>query len=274
MNVQDTRWPTIGRTGGRFFDVDDQGFLLNQLDEVVLQEAWQPLVQEGVDRILALVGGDLDGLYLRGSVAAGRAWDRTSDIDFIALTKREIGDDLGDLIESLESSYPIVREVVIEIVALDDLFRSDRLRFMKVVLKAQCRHLAGVDRRPELPLVRPGRKMVFAAHTLEERHVAFERMRSAGLDARTLELRTHAFFRAALRCGFELLEETLQRYTRDIDLCADVLQAANPGHAPLFERVYRGALERPSSCDLEVATAYMEWFRNERALRFADWEQR
>lgn len=255
------RWPQRGVRGGCYYPMDDDGFLVNDLDAVPMQEAWAGLVRDAVDGVVGALGPQLDGVYLRGSVAEGRAWDTTSDVDLIVVTTEPVAWTATDLIADLERRYAIAREVVVEVFDLAAVRTEERIRFLQVVLRAQSRFLHGTDRRPELPRVRPGWSMVFAAHTLEQRYAGFTRRSAEGpRDERSWRLATQAFFRAALRCGFELFEEDIGRYTRDLDLCAAVLAVAEPG-TEVFDEVYASALREPREDDLALAAEYIAWYR-------------
>lgn len=271
MNVV---WPSEGRNGGRYFPVDEAGYLANQLDDVPIQSGWQQLVETAVDKVTSLLDDVVDGVYLRGSVAEGRAWDFTSDVDFIVITTVPAARPVTEVISSLEAMHPIAREVVIDLVPLDDVRLAERFRFMQVVLKVQSRLLFGTDRRTEFPPVRAGWGMVFAAHSLDQRYERFCRMRRCVSDKTTRRLRTQAFFRAALRCGFELYEEELRRYTRDIDLCAAVISTADPARSALFESALQCALGDDHENEPEVAADFMSWFRQEYLTRAGRGEQR
>lgn len=269
MNGVGRDCPHRGMNGGEYFPQDSDGVLTNVLDGIPIQEPWQSLVDATTRRIGEIFDQELDGLYLRGSVAAGRAWPRTSDIDFIALTREPSTH--AAVIEqtsvSLLAAHPIAREVVIEVFDLQSLRNRSELAYMGVVLRVQSRFLTGADRRQEFPPSRPGPGMVYAARTLENRFNAFVALRQRPGSMQTVRLRTNAFFRACLRCGFELLESEIGRFTRDIDLCAQVLAWRYPDRADLFCSLYRRALSEPAPDDVATASEFMAWFIEERRVQ-------
>lgn len=256
--------PEVGRHGGRFFPQDADGWLVNELDAVPLQPEWSGLVAAVVEAVVTCLGPALDGLYLRGSVAEGRAHVRTSDLDAMALV--EVVDErdrraLHAVLSDLEASSEVAREITVDLFTLDDLDRSWSHRHLPVVLRAQSRILHGRDHRPALAPARPGPDMVFAAHDLERRRAWLDDALASIADARRRELRLQAFFRAALRAGFELHEVELGRYTRDIDLCAQVLELSEPDRSGLFWDAHRRALVPDDDHGAHAADALMEWYR-------------
>jgi predicted nucleotidyltransferase len=263
-------WPVVGPAGGRYFEMTPCGYIANIWDETPIQEEWRPLVDDAVVSVTQCLGGDLDSIYLRGSVAEGRARFATSDLDLVVISRSPTHPSFSWPTEELHRRHPFTREVSIETCALGDLRTDPRLSYMRVVLKVQCRLLHGIDRRYEMKRARPGWEMVFAAHTLEDRHARFVALRETGSDRITLDRRTQSFFRAALRSGFELYEDEIGRFTRDIDLCAQVLAVAQPSEADLFHCICRRTLQPAQRDDVEVAARYMEWFLPTRKQRLVE----
>ena len=256
-----------GRNGGRFFPQDSDGWIVNDLDQVGMQPEWSALVDDTVAAIVGHMVDHLDAIYLRGSVAEGRARKRTSDLDIIVLGS-EAPKGLGTLVADLERAHPVAREIAI------DAFRSDQVRmdpdlaYLRVVLKAQARLLRGTDIRPYLPRVRPGRDMVFGVHNLGHRRLRLAQALEHPREGRAVGLSIQSFFRAALRSGFELLESSLERFTRDIDLCADLLVLAYPSSSALFESALDQALAPNAATAGVTADAFMAWFTPEYECTF------
>jgi predicted nucleotidyltransferase len=263
-------WPVVGHAGGRYFEMTPCGYIANMWDETPIQQEWRPLVDDAVVSVSRCLGVDLDSIYLRGSVAEGRARFITSDLDLVVINRSRSHERFYWPTEQLHCRHPFARKVSIESCALEDLRSDPRLRYMRVVLKVQCRILHGTDRRDEMERVRPGRKMVFAAHTLEDRYACFVALRVSVSDRIALDHRTQSFFRAALRSGFELYEDEIGRFTRDIDLCAQVLAVAEPSEAELFHSMWQRALQPAQRDDVEVAARFMEWFLPTREQRLVE----
>lgn len=263
-------WPAHGRTGGRYVPQDNDGFIVNELDDIPLQAEWAPLVEAATARVSTALGPELDGLYLRGSVAEARARAKTSDIDLIAIGAGDFPmpqELLDDIAYALACEHPIAREVVIDGLSLDDLRQSHRHRYLQVVLVAQSRHLIANDRRHEFPRCRPGPEMIFLAHRLETMHARF--LASSPVQGgRDPRMRPQSMLRSCLRAGFELLEPSIGRFTRDIDLCCDVLIAAFPQHQATFERALELCL-MPGAGGVEATISrFMDWYREEYTRRF------
>lgn len=257
-----------GRSGGRFFPQDEAGWIVNHLDDVAFQPEWTELVEHARRSLIDLFTPSLEAIYLRGSVAEGRARAYTSDLDIIVLASNPI-QDLSPLVADLERAHTIAREVAVDAFDTRKVKTTADLAYMRVVLKIQARLLHGTDIRPALPLVRPGKNMVFGAHHLGYRHFRLQRHLVSG-DTRAPKLAVQSFFRAALRSGFELLEPTIRRFTRDIDLCTDLLCLAFPTRGALFEDALAQALAPDLSEARALAGEYMAWFSRAHACAFPE----
>ena len=257
-----------GHEGGRFFALDPAGNIDSFPDQVVMQPEWSSLANETISAIVQRAGDRLDGIYLRGAVAEGRARPFTSVLVVIVVTRSNGLPTLAHEVAELEARFPFVKEIAVEVYSLEAIRSELRLRYVQVMLRAQSRHVWGVDRRLEFPSVKPGKEMVFSAHSLETRYGAICDLWASGRSSpRVLRLRSQSFFRAALRSGFELYEEELGLYTRDIDLCADILAEKAPEQAALFYAVEVASLREPELGDAELARSFMEWFLPMRSKR-------
>ena len=78
---------------GSYFGIDKEGYLINPASEDKLQEQWKPAIDDLVEAYKENHGEHLESIYVRGSVAKGKAIDYVSDIDvfaYVNLPKDEI----------------------------------------------------------------------------------------------------------------------------------------------------------------------------------------
>ena len=132
--------------------VDAGGYLVTGAALANLPPAYRPVVDDCVAALTAFP--ELDGLYLYGSVATGRARPPGSDLDLLALWTSIV--DVSAAVAALSDRHAaVVREIGLAQARVDSLAaEADRC-----FLKHYCVLLAGRDRRAELPRCRPSRAL-------------------------------------------------------------------------------------------------------------------
>jgi hypothetical protein len=132
--------------------VDADGYLVTGAALANIPPAYQPVIDDCVAALTAFP--ELDGLYLYGSVATGRACPPESDLDLLVLWTSTV--DVSATVAALSARHAaVVREVGLAQAGVDSLAdEADRC-----FLKHYCVPLAGRDRRPALPRCRPSRSL-------------------------------------------------------------------------------------------------------------------
>jgi uncharacterized protein len=132
--------------------VDADGYLVTGAALVNIPPAYRPVVDDCVAAMTAFP--ELDGLYLYGSVATGRARPPDSDLDLLALWTSTV--DVSATVATLSARHAaVVREVGLAEAGVESLAdEADRC-----FLKHYCVPLAGRDRRADLPRCRPSRRL-------------------------------------------------------------------------------------------------------------------
>jgi hypothetical protein len=132
--------------------VDADGYLVTGAALVNIPPAYRPVVDDSVAAMTAFP--ELDGLYLYGSVATGRARPPDSDLDLLALWTSTV--DVSATVATLSARHAaVVREVGLAEAGVESLAdEADRC-----FLKHYCVALAGRDRRADLPRCRPSRRL-------------------------------------------------------------------------------------------------------------------
>jgi len=132
--------------------VDADGYLVTGAALVNIPPAYQPVVDDCVAALTAFP--ELDGLYLYGSVATGRARPPDSDLDLFALWASRV--DVSATVAALSTRHAaVIREVGLAEAGVDSLAdEADRC-----FLKHYCVPLAGRDRRADLPRCRPSHRL-------------------------------------------------------------------------------------------------------------------
>jgi hypothetical protein len=132
--------------------VDADGYLVTGAARANIPPAYRPVVDDCVAAMTAFP--ELDGLYLYGSVATGRARPPDSDLDLLALWTSTV--DVSATVATLSARHAaVVREVGLAEAGVESLAdEADRC-----FLKHYCVPLAGRDRRADLPRCRPSRRL-------------------------------------------------------------------------------------------------------------------
>jgi uncharacterized protein len=132
--------------------VDAAGYLVTGAGLTNVPPAYRPVIADGVAALPAFP--ELDGLYLYGSVATGRARPPDSDLDLLALWTSTV--DASATVAALSARHAaVVREVGLAEASVDSLAEEADRCF----LKHYCVPLAGRDRRADLPRCRPSRQL-------------------------------------------------------------------------------------------------------------------
>ena len=132
--------------------VDADGYLVTGAAPGNVPPAYRPVIDDCVATLTAFP--ELDGLYLYGSVATGRARPPRSDLDLLALWTSTV--DASAAVAAVSARHAdVVREIGLAQAQVDSLAaEADRC-----FLKHYCVPLAGRDRRADLPPCRPSRAL-------------------------------------------------------------------------------------------------------------------
>ena len=199
--------------------VDADGYLVTGAALANIPPPYQPVIDDCVAALTAFP--ELDGLYLYGSVATGRARPPESDLDLLVLWTSTV--DVSATVAALSARHAtVVREVGLAQAGVDSLTDEADCCF----LKHYCVPLAGRDRRPALPRCRPSRSLArgFAGHlptilrsiverTPDPEVAATKVARRLLLGVATIESASHATWTTDRATGAALLAEHHPQWT-------------------------------------------------------------
>ncbi|MFW5994887.1 MAG: hypothetical protein ACOCRN_02160 [Spirochaetia bacterium] len=140
--------------------IDEFGYIRTEVSLDLIAPEFQALVNDAATRVPQVLDAEFAGLYLYGSVAAGRAVAGRSGLDLFLVLQAEPDDTVLSRIREfageLESeSSGLVREVSIESTWLDEVFNGPNRLARQVFLRHMCVCIAGDDIRDELPRFAP-----------------------------------------------------------------------------------------------------------------------
>ena len=230
---------------GCYLEADEQGVLLGSAGDAVVREPWASAVEALVRRYVAAWGNDLHSVYVRGSVAKGWALEGSSDVDTLAVLRRDASGEAGS--ESVDAwasaveaemrhALPFVVGVEVDVVPFE--VALDRARIEAFVLKTQATCVHGQDLADRLEPYVLGPEVAFQTRFFRQHLESFVR----GYAHEPVTDRPGFLVwmvRRFLRLGMELVMVKEGRYTRDLYLCYESFAK----HYPAWEGEMRQALE-------------------------------
>ncbi len=200
--------------------LDEEGFIINDLSLDNLQPEYLPIVNDILKFYKTEFPKNIHSVYLRGSVAKGKAVPNISDIDTFAISYSEITrQDLLDRIKfyhEMTAKYPFLKGIEIFTKTLEEVQSSERLQFL---LQSQCLFVEGKDLRPELPKFGIGEWAYAHSNDID----GGIKMLKGWLEKETAEedLKENCtwIMKRTVRIGFELVMEKEQCFTRDLYPC-------------------------------------------------------
>lgn len=199
---------------GSYFEVDEDGYLINPASLDKVQNLYKTLIDEVVEINKSHYGEKLKHVFVRGSVAKGEAVEYVSDIDFIVyvdIPDNEIDNSWVDEVEAgLMKKYPFVCGMEFWASPISEIEEDYGLLIQSILVYGD---------EIKLPKMKPDKNMM--------RHLPFIETRMPWFDDKLKNIDSESevkkgcewFMKNTLRCGFELTMERSKRYTRDLYLC-------------------------------------------------------
>lgn len=222
---------------GSYFEVDEDGYLINPASIDKVQEKWKPVLDDVVEVYKKHFGNKLINVYVRGSVAKGEAVDGASDVDisaYVDLEKDEIESGWqSEDYKRLKEKYPFVEDFEIVAKPLSDM----SVRFM--LSQSICLYGEPFNVSPR----KPGNDMILHISNDQRYENAEKWFRDVdpSLEER-IKGRCVGLMKNILRSGFEITMERSKRYTRDLYLCYKDFSEYYPEKEALMREVLDLAL--------------------------------
>ena len=118
------------------YKIDKNGFIVNEANSKKIQPYYRKILAEINKLYNEKLGDSLISVYIRGSVSVGKAKFGISDIDSVAVTKKEVSKEeiLGIIKASkrLEKKYPKAGFFDLTVVSLGELKNSKSYKLIIV----------------------------------------------------------------------------------------------------------------------------------------------
>lgn len=228
---------------GSYFEVDEDGYIINPASLEKIQGEWKELVDDIVEVYKKAYGENLKQVYIRGSVAKGEAVKGISDIDTFAYvdlspeylkennTNREIRKDLVE-------KYQFVEDIEMGAFPLSEI-PDDYITLNQSIC---------VYGKPiEIPRMKPGKEMAIHSPNFHNRFVWFEKFLAKKSEPEE-EIKKGCVWlmKGLLRVGFELTMERSGKYTRDLYRCYETFSEYYPEKEAEMREVLHLALNPTS----------------------------
>jgi hypothetical protein len=229
---------------GDVLPLDAEGYLVNPCRSELIVPPWSDAVAAIKAAYLQHLAEKMHSLYLRGSVAKGRAIAEVSDIDTFAVIFGERDQIDRSWVRAFQQymavQFPFQTGIEIGFVPYRAVCDAYGARGSRRMIKTQCICLWGEDLAPLIPPYKPGRALVGHAFGIKADIQLVVEQLPAIEDIPTICRRCQWIMKRLLRTGFELVMEREQTYTRDLYPC----YVAFSRHFPAQEQQMKHALEQ------------------------------
>lgn len=225
---------TIKRYGS-LWNIDDHGYFYSNLSQNQIHESpYKEVIAEVINSYLTYTPDKVHSIYVRGTVARGYAVRGISDFDVYAITQKEVNTPWSIQEQSrIQTLYPEIKQIQMDFVPMKYFEESDRIRFMRFVLKTQSVCIYGKDLSPTISPFRLSPEIV--NFDISYLPIAIQKVRStiteSQLSSEDIKVECHHLMKKVVRTGLALIALTEQIYTRDLGLCYDAFVKCYPDQA-------------------------------------------
>jgi len=250
-------------------ELDSEGLIINSGKAELIQTEYKIILDKVLNCCLENISKDnLIGIYIRGSVAVGRAIKNLSDIDCVVIVKENISNCRWKILlsENIIRMFPFVTMLDLTIVTQNDIVSSQSLIRLKTNLVAQSVCLYGKNIFDTISSVKPDRKLAINLYKnlrceLTELRDYFS---SNGIEKEFQKvIRPPKFWcvwimRDIIRSGLALVMIDKPVYSQDLETCLEVFSQTYPEYQNMMQQAL--ILERNSTNDKGVVLGFLDSF--------------
>jgi hypothetical protein len=250
---------------GSYFDIDENGYLVNPTSQDKIQTRWQPVIEAVLETYQKVFGEKLQNVYIRGSVAKGEAVDNVSDIDtfaYVDMEKDEINYDWVNKAEKIIlEKYPFVEGIEF---IVSPISSSQENHIM--LNQSLCVYGEPID----VPRLKVDKNLAIHAPSFNKRLERFEKFYTQ--EKTPEQIKSHCVWqmKGFLRVGAEITLERSKKYTRDLYKCYEVFSEYYPEKELDMRAVLHLALNPVNDKDKikEVIDGFGVWLLGENKKYF------
>ena len=238
---------------GRFLNLTDDGFIVNDTDRSLIIPPWNDLVDSVTAKLLS--HPEISSVYLRGSIPRGLAIENVSDADFVYFSETDLSPFENEISTWVERHYPFVKGIELGREtkrSFNQVMKPQTRPYQQMLLKTQALLLGGEDL---LAAVLP-----FAADLNLFSHCLWIKKEYSKLDRDDAKKRKW-FSKRLVRSGLELTINRSKQFTRDLYPCYVKFCEFYPNHQEIMRDVLSNALNGHIS--LQKFAPLVEWIDSE-----------
>lgn len=226
-------------TQGYIVYPDNNGVLHNTLTITQTQPHWMEAVESFVQHFATTKYPNIHSIYLRGSVASGRAIDLFSDIDFYILTHETVTKydvlTINKFTTKLNKQYQFITKFDIGYYTTEQILKNKEGALLKIT--ALC--IYGTDISSAIPAPHIEEHMTLSISQIEEDIQTIKSDVANGVYDDKEKLRSLCIWisKKIIRSGFEIVTKKAQCFTRDLLVCKDIFTQYYPEKQPEMETV-------------------------------------
>lgn len=235
---------------GRYLLVDNEGYIIPDVEEDYIVPPWADAVQFVVDELKQQSG--ISSCYVWGSVPRGQALLNESDLNFICITEADLSGVNHWLFNEMAIRFPFVNGIEIKSVGYTQLYLdTDGLGrpYYQMILKTQALHLFGEDVTQKIFPFKPGVEMLGYVLHLKDEYQVFKKQiiedKKIGAEVSSNKW----FFKRIVRSMGEIAMLKNQLYSRDLFLCFKSFAEVYPQHESMAYRVLKNSITGEEDVD-------------------------
>jgi uncharacterized protein len=223
---------------GNLLRVNKDGFLLSDLKRNAIQLKWGKAVKKAVLILKKQIPG-IHSVYVRGSVATGRAIDYVSDVDFLVVTQKQTRDAYKHRVfcdlAILARQFPFITRFDVGYYTAKDIVNIKE----RVLVKLRSVCVYGKDISHKIPTLKPGRDICVTLLGLEkEIQQTLSEIEEGYYTKDNTKAMCTWMMKRLVRGGLELVSKRDGVFTRDLYLCYENFSA----HYPKYKKYSYQAL--------------------------------
>jgi len=247
---------------GSFFETDEEGFVVNPTSSEKIQEQWRPAINDIVQWYKRHFQKNLQNVYIRGSVAKGRAVRGVSDIDtlaFVDLSREEIDKRLkNNSGRGILEKYPFVTDIELVVLPTEESKSQNSIILLNQSL---CVYGEPLD----VPKLKPGKEMVIHAPNIKNRIKKWKNFMKKEHTQDEMRDMCVWLMKGLLRSGCEIVMERSGKYTRDLYPCYEVFSEYYPAKEEKMKEALKLAINPTTNKGKvdEIMEDLGGWLQNE-----------
>lgn len=148
---------------GRFCPTDENGYILNDSSLKKIKPEYFQIIEEVLKYYQTHLGLDLHSVYVRGSIPRGLGIEGVSDLDTIAVTKKDTNDLELEWVEKAEQElnkkFNYINGVEFSFYYIDDILGSTKFSIIPFMIKTHSVCVYGEDLTAHLPIYKADEKI-------------------------------------------------------------------------------------------------------------------